>query len=291
MGECPTAFVFLVYSIIKFGLKHQTLLIFLLEMILNFLPNFLYFIIADYALPHQLICISLWIANFHIPDLLVHAWLREWWLIDLIVTMLSETNHVYQNIFIECFPIFDHKFANLDHILGSRNCIRCIESNYWNAESLHNVRAISCAPSIILLRREANLVVCDNMYGASDWKLGQVTKSKWFVSWTLTAECCITMHLNIQNAFIGMIKIHIIHFCPTLAHWYGILSLQVTGIMNHTHCNSLTIALGRINTRAEFFGITDSYMRRNIIYPALNLFTNLVITSHLMQQIPHWIVI
>lgn len=102
------------------------------------------------TLRNQLFRIQLRKRFVHAPNILIHRRLRKRRLIDLVMSMLPKANHVNQNVFSECFPIFYHELADSEDSLGGRRRIRRIHPNNWNAKSFHDIRTIPCAPPIFL---------------------------------------------------------------------------------------------------------------------------------------------
>lgn len=56
----------------------------------------------------------------HALDLLVHDWLREARLVDLVVSIVTITDHVKHDIFAVLAPVLDRKPARFNHGDGVR---------------------------------------------------------------------------------------------------------------------------------------------------------------------------
>lgn len=137
--ECSAAAILLVGRVLKLGHEGQTLLVFLLEVRPYFFADALHLLLAHDSLLYQLVGIRLGESLLEAFNVLVHGWLREGRLINLVVAMLSEADHVDQDVLPESLPVLDHELAHAKHRLGGRGCIGCIQSQNRNAEAFDDV--------------------------------------------------------------------------------------------------------------------------------------------------------
>ena len=108
--------------------------------------------------------------RLHGSDLLVHKWLGETWLIDFVVAVESEANHIDQDVFLVLVPVTDHELAALYNCLD----VRGIHAENGHTERLHNVSGILERTVVFRRGREANLVIRDDVDAAITVEFGQL---------------------------------------------------------------------------------------------------------------------
>lgn len=106
----------------------------------------------------------------HVPDGLlvlndvVHQWLCERGLVELVVTHLTVTNEIDEHIRVKLLPVLSR---NLEH---AGNVLEAVGVNVedWRADRLGQVRAVVARTALVRNRGEADLVVNDQVDGAAN---------------------------------------------------------------------------------------------------------------------------
>src|SRR5690606_978131 len=97
-------------------------------------------------------------------DPLIHEWLGEGWLIPLIMTKAPIAEHVDDDILVEGLPELSRDARDMHHRLG----IIAIHVENRRLDDLCNVRAVRAGARIYRVRREADLIVDDEVDGPPD---------------------------------------------------------------------------------------------------------------------------
>ena len=223
-------------------------------------------------------------------DLLVHVRLSESWLINLIVPMLSKPNHVDQDILVERLPVINSQSAHANQVFWSRLGVHAVDSDHRNAERSDDVRTVLVAASVLRIGCEANLVVRDDMNGASNFELWEVAQSKTFECRTLSGKGSVTVGLNVKYRSCILIR-SVVDLGSGLSHADCILGLQVTRIVYHSQLDLLVVALKSLSAGAELFEVAHCDMRRYVVYPVVQLHWHVVVSSHLVQKISKRIIV
>ncbi len=160
-----------------------------------------------------------------LSDLLIHFGLGEFRFINFIMSILSVTNQVNQNVPFPFFLVLNtevHYFIDILNVLW-------ITMDDWSVECFCYITAIFWSSWIDGSCRVTQLIVCNYVDCASDVKFWYFTQDKWFINDSLATYCRVSMNLDVQNFIIPMEVL--LRF--SLAHGNWILSLQVRRVMDH----------------------------------------------------------
>jgi hypothetical protein len=108
--------------------------------------------------------------SVHVPyrllilDDVVHQRLSERWLVQLVVTHLTVTNKVDEHIRVKFLPVLSRDLEHAGNILKAVG----VYVEDWSANRLSQVRAVVARTSLVGNRREADLVVDDQVNGAAN---------------------------------------------------------------------------------------------------------------------------
>jgi hypothetical protein len=131
------------------------------------IPDLLHFLFTYNASRNQLICITFWL-SIHRPDLLVHNRLRKTGLINFIVTIESEPDHINQYVLLKSLPISYHELRASDYRFG----VASVYSQNGNTERFNDIRRIFETSVVFWTRCEADLVICNDMQTAITTEFG-----------------------------------------------------------------------------------------------------------------------
>ena len=149
----------------------QTCLELSFKVFVSLISNFLHLVCSNYIISDQ----SLWVAgrlSCHRSDLLVHHGLSETGLINFVVAVESEANHVDQNIFFKLLPILYHKLGHPNYGLW----IRSVDSQDRHAKWFNYIGWLLEWTVIIRVSRETDLVVGNDVHRSITSELGKLTQ-------------------------------------------------------------------------------------------------------------------
>jgi len=141
---------------------------FTLEVLIDLVSDSLNVLLSDDSFSHQLICVANRL-SFHIPNNFVHKRLRERRLIDFIMTIESESNHINQDVFLVLLPVSNHQLRAPHDTLWATS----VNPQDWHIKWFDDISRVLKRTVIIGVGREANLVVCDDVHAAVASELGQ----------------------------------------------------------------------------------------------------------------------
>ena len=127
--------------------------------------------------------------------MLVHERLSEAGLVELIVTHLTVTNEVNDDVVVELLAVLRRDLETMVHSL---HVVR-IDMEDRSADSLGEVRSIHVTAALGRHSRETNLVVHDDVNSATDAVVLQVLHLHSFVDDTLAGESGVTMDEDGHN--------------------------------------------------------------------------------------------
>ena len=196
------ALVLWIHGVLQLGFVRETFLVFGLEVTSHILPELADVTFADDSLILQTLSEGMWkiqmveiVAHFS-----VHLGLGERRLVNLVVAVLSEADHVNQDVLVERFPVLDHEAANADQSLGRAGCISSIDAHNRHLEALDYVTRIREAPAIAAGSCKADLIVGHDVDRTTNGKLGQVLQGQRLVGCSLTCERGISVALDVEHA-------------------------------------------------------------------------------------------
>ena len=203
-----------------------------------------------------------------LSDLLVHFGLSELWFINLIVSILSVTDQVNQNV---SFPLFLIVNTKVHHSVNVFN-ILWVHVNDWSFKGLCDITAVLRTSWVDRSRCVTQLVVGDDVNGSSNVEFRYFSQDEGLVNNSLTTDSGVTVYLNIQDFIETMIML----FRSSLSHWYRILGLQMRWIMNHSYLQVLPIVL---------LDNTLRNMRSHIINDSVQLLRGISFSTDLSEQV------
>ena len=133
----------------------------------------------------------------HVLDDRVHQRLRVGRLIKLVVTHLTVTNEVNDDITAELLTILGSDTEGVSNIVHGVG----IDVEDGSADSSGNLGAVSAGTGTIRGRCETDLVVDDNVDGATDRVVVEPLHLEALINDTLTSDGSITMHNNRHHGF------------------------------------------------------------------------------------------
>lgn len=146
---------------------------------------------SDDTLSNQLVSVQTPCALLLFNDL-VHVRLSEGWFIDLVVTMLSITDDINNNISLPHLTPFSGQLAHSDNSLW----IISVDVKHGSVESAGNISAVSSRARIMWVSGETNLIVDNNMNSATSCVMFELAECHALINDALSSESCITMQQN-----------------------------------------------------------------------------------------------
>ena len=123
--------------------------------------------------------------------------------------------------------------------------------------------------------REANLIVRNNVYGATTGEVRQLAKGKCFIGGALAREGGVAVSLNVHNNSLVLIRAKIVHLSPGFAHRDSVLRLKVARVVNHRHSDFTRIA--SVASTLESFRVADGDVSWDIINAVGKLFWDVIL--------------
>lgn len=151
-------------------------------------------------------------------NLFVHFRLCESRLINLIMPVFSESNHVKHNVLTICLPVFDCDLTTSQQRIN----IKLINMNHWYFKSITNSTCISTRSWVFTGCSEPNIIVCNEMNRAPNIIIRKLAQAKSFISSSLANDRWISMPLYIQHWWSTSI---VFLLCSCLTHSDCILKL------------------------------------------------------------------
>ena len=112
--ETSTASIGRICSVLEIWYARKTLLVLLLEVCKHLLSQLLAVSSTDHSISDQLLLVLLrW--RRHALNLLVHDWLREAGLVNLVMTVVAISDHVKHDVLPILGPVFNGESAGLDN--------------------------------------------------------------------------------------------------------------------------------------------------------------------------------
>ena len=200
--------------------------------------------------------------------LLVHFWLSKLWFINLIVSILSVTDQVNQNV---SFPLFLIVNTKVHHSVNVFN-ILWVHVNNWSVKGLCDITAVLRTSWVDRSRCVTQLVVGDDVNGSSNVEFRYFSQNKRLINNSLTTDSGVTVDLNVQDFVRSMIML----FRSGLSHGHRVLGLQMRWIMNHGYFQVLPIV---------FLDNTLRNMRSHIINDSVQLLRGISFSTDLSEQV------
>ncbi|MNL41904.1 hypothetical protein D3C87_1643330 [compost metagenome] len=139
-------------------------------------------------------------------DKIIHCTLSECWLITFVVSVLTEADHVDNNIFTEFLTVTNCEV----HGFNTSFSVITIDVQYRNRSHFRYVRRVTSAASFFRTRCETNLVVDDDMDGSTSFVRADACHLQNFLYDTLASKSGFTVDQNWNNLFLSFItaKLH-----------------------------------------------------------------------------------
>jgi len=192
---------FLGHPILSFVFQGLTFGVSLFKILVDERLHLSKFVLVNYSAGKKLLFVLA--GNWgHLGDLLVHEWLGETWLIELIVTHLSVTDEINDNVMLELLSVLSCGSENKVDVIKAVS----IHMKDWSIDSFGQVRAVDTWSCLVWSCGETNLVVHNNMNSSSNSVILQVLHLYWLINNTLTRESSISMNQNRDN-FLSLHKV------------------------------------------------------------------------------------
>mmetsp|Transcript_24212 Transcript_24212/g.37290 ORF Transcript_24212/g.37290 Transcript_24212/m.37290 type:complete len:345 (+) Transcript_24212:1000-2034(+) len=178
----------------------------------------------------------------HLGNLLVHLGLGEAGLIELVVTEFTVTNEIDDDIMIEFLSVLGSQLEHEAHVIHAVG----VNVEDGSVDSLGEVRGIDTGAGHLGASSESDLVVHDDVDGASNLVVLQILHLDALVAHALAGEGSISVDqhrdnsvtiLSLLNQALKMV------LCSSSSHNNGVDALQVRGVSEHLDGELLAIAV------------------------------------------------
>jgi hypothetical protein len=161
VSQTAATFELRILDSLEGGLILLALLELLFEIVCSLINNLLILTLLKRAFLNKLVSVGLrnW---FHIANYFVHTWLGKGRLIHFIMSVLSESNHVENDIFSKFLPVTNCKLGYTGYTFN----IVSVYSNNRDPKRLYNVWREWETTTILWICCKTNLVVSDEMDGS-----------------------------------------------------------------------------------------------------------------------------
>lgn len=215
MSQAPTSLECGITCFLEGRLVFLALLELFLEVSSSLINDLLVLGILEATLSNKLLSICLR-NGLHLSDGLVHAWLSEGRLIHLVVAVLSEPDHIEEDILSPLLPIPHSKPADSRHAFH----IVSIDTDDGSPERLHDIGGEWEASGVLGICCEADLVICDKMNASVCGKFRQFAKSQSLIGCSLPSKSSISVSLEVEYTAPILLEfaLIVIYFSSSLTH-------------------------------------------------------------------------
>mmetsp|Transcript_21430 Transcript_21430/g.50390 ORF Transcript_21430/g.50390 Transcript_21430/m.50390 type:complete len:339 (-) Transcript_21430:1035-2051(-) len=179
-------------------------------------------------------------------DLLIHQGLSVRGLVNLVVAVAAIAHNVDDNALAELLAVHGSCLAHEVHSLD----IVSVHVEDRRVDSLGHIRAVGRGARETRVRGEANLVVHDNVDGATSLVLDNVGKLHGFVHNTLASEGGVTVEKNAHSA-LALVISEVKVLSGSLAFNHGVDELQMRGVGDQRHVHALARQSGAAHGSTE----------------------------------------
>ena len=131
----------------------------------------------------------------HLGDLFVHEWLCETWLIELVVTHLSVTDQVDDDVMFIYLTIL---CGNLENIVDVFHAVG-IDVEDWGVNGLGEIGSVHSTSTLDWNGSETDLIVDNDVNRTTNRVIVQVLHLHGFINHALSGEGCVTMDQEWYN--------------------------------------------------------------------------------------------
>jgi len=171
-------------------------------------------------------------------DLLVHERLCESRLIELVVSISSETNNVDDHIVAEFLSVLSSQLASLDDILNGI----CVNVDDRGVDGLAKISAVEPRPGADGGGGEADLVVDDDVNAAASGVVEEAVHLHALVDSTLSSEGGVSVKQD-RAHLLPLLVVHVMLFSPDSAEDDGVDGFEVGRVGEESNCELFSVGI------------------------------------------------